>query len=215
MMAVRSLSFDDDDDSEVCVFSGPDLLISHYDSADLDWQEVAERSAIDERRGLVITQVAVLEDLVDEVLIYMEDPADVEEFRRKLDQRTLGPRLDLLDAGLRRRGLLDERGLKCLTDLRTVAQRRNQLAHGTVHLRLVRLVPICELSHGALQLEWVLVDRRSRQTERISMARLRQDVADAVGAFMGLLAFVECLVERAPVPTNFRGGAYLRASRDG
>ena len=70
-MAIQSLSFDDESDEELYVFSGNDLLISHYDIADLDWEEVAERSLIDQRRGLVITQVAVLEDLVDDFLLYL------------------------------------------------------------------------------------------------------------------------------------------------
>jgi len=56
---------DDDSDEDLCVFSGSDLLISYYDVADLDWQDVAERSAIDERRGLVIAQVAALADPIE------------------------------------------------------------------------------------------------------------------------------------------------------
>ena len=67
-MAAWSVSFDDDNDEELSVLSGYDLLIAHYDVADLDWREVAERSALDQRRGLVITQAAVLEDLIDEFI---------------------------------------------------------------------------------------------------------------------------------------------------
>jgi hypothetical protein len=45
-MASASISFDDEDGEELCVFSGSDLLESHYDTADLDWEEVAERAAL-------------------------------------------------------------------------------------------------------------------------------------------------------------------------
>jgi hypothetical protein len=51
-MPIRSLSFDDPSDDDLVVFSGHDLMLSRYDHMDLDWQEVAERTAIDERRGL-------------------------------------------------------------------------------------------------------------------------------------------------------------------
>jgi hypothetical protein len=53
------VSFDNDSNEQLSVFSGNDLLITQYDVSDLDWPEVAERSALDERRGLVITRVAV------------------------------------------------------------------------------------------------------------------------------------------------------------
>jgi hypothetical protein len=160
-MTVRSLSFDDEDDAEMCVFSGYDLLISHHDIADLDWGEVAERAAIDERRGLVIAQVAVLEDLIDEFLIYLADPPDAEAYQRKLDAQTIGPRLELLETKLKQAGLLDQQATERITELRVVVGRRNQLAHGTIYCRPVRVVPIKDLVHKNLELEWVLVDRRS------------------------------------------------------
>jgi hypothetical protein len=50
-MTRASVSFDDEDGEELYVFSGGDLLMTHYDAADLDWEEVAERAALDERRG--------------------------------------------------------------------------------------------------------------------------------------------------------------------
>lgn len=50
-MAAWSVSFDDDSDEDLSVFSGNDLLTAHYDVADLDWREVAERSALDGRRA--------------------------------------------------------------------------------------------------------------------------------------------------------------------
>jgi len=92
-VTIRSLSFDDEDEEALCVFSGYDLMISHYDIADLDWREVAERSSIDERRGLVIAQVAAIEDLIDEFSIYLDDPVDAESYQRGLDTQTIGPRL--------------------------------------------------------------------------------------------------------------------------
>lgn len=211
-MSVRSVSFDDGSDEELCVFSGSDLLPSHYDIADLDWEEVSERTLIDERRGLVITQVAVLEDLVDEFLGYLEDPEDARRFREeKLNGTTIGPRLAMLERRLRLAGLLDDEAVDCLTAARATVYRRNRLAHGTVNCRPTRVVPISDLAHVDLEIEWVLVDRRSDETERISMARLRQDVDDAIGAFSGLLAYAESFVERAPTPKHFGGGHYLGA----
>lgn len=208
-MTVRSLSFDDDSDDDLCVFSGNDLLISHYDTADLDWGEVAERSLIDERRGLVITQVAVLEDLVDEFILYLEDPHDPQDLRKQLSGKTIGPRLNMLEDLLRRTGLLDHQAVEHLAELRAIVERRNRLAHGTVHCRPTHVVPIKDLGLGVLELEWVLVDRRSGETERISMAALRQDVIEAIGTFSAMLAYAESFVERAPAPTNYPGGVYL------
>ena len=210
-MTVQSVSFDDDDESELYVFSGNDLLLSHYDVADLDWEEVAERSAIDERRGLVIAQVAVLEDLIDEFIVYLEDPRDVEALRRELDTKTIGPRLDMLESRLRHAGLLDPQVIERIEELRAVARRRNQLAHGTIHLRPLRIVPVEALGRRDVEVEWVLVDRRSRESERISMAGLRQDLEDAIGAFTALLAYAERFVEKAPRPSHFADGAYLAA----
>jgi hypothetical protein len=209
-MSIRSVSFDDDSDDELCVFSGSDLLISHYDIADLDWGEISERTQIDERRGLVITQVAVLEDLIDEFLLYLEDAKDPSVFREKeLSGKTIGPRLTMLEARLQQADLLDSDAVDCLAVARTTVDRRNRLAHGTVECRPTRVVPIWELGHADLEIEWVLIDRRSGETERISMARLREDLYNAIGAFTGLLAYAERFVERAPSPTHFAGGHYL------
>lgn len=41
------------------------------------------------------------------------------------------------------------------------------------------------------------------------MARLREDVYDAIGALTGLLAYAERFVEQTPTPTHFAGGHYL------
>jgi hypothetical protein len=58
----QELSFDDEsDDDDLRVFSGSDLLTSHNDIVDLDWGEIAARTAIDERKGLVFTQTVVIE----------------------------------------------------------------------------------------------------------------------------------------------------------
>jgi len=210
-MAVRSLSFDDTDDTDLCVFSGYDLLISHYDVADLDWQEVAERSAIDERRGLVIAQVAHLEGLIDEFLHYLFDPTDPEDYQRGLDRMMIGARLDRFERGLIEHGLLDDQARARLDDLRAVVRRRNQLAHGTLQCRPTRIVPIKDLAHQDIDLEWVLEDRRARQSERVSMAGLRDDLADAIGTFAAMLAYAETFVELAPAPVHFHSGAYLSA----
>jgi len=202
MIDTRSLSFDDDSDEDLCVFSGSDLLISHYDIADLDWEEVAERSLIDQRRGLVITQVAVLEDLVDEFILYLEDPEDPQQFGIHLSGKTIGPRLEMLERLLRLAGLLDHQAGEHLAGVRAIVERRNRLAHGTIHCRPTSVIPISVLRRADLELEWVLVDRRSGQIERISMAALREDVIEAIGAFSAMLAYAESFVERAPAPRN-------------
>ena len=41
-MPILSLSFDDDSEEPLFVFSGEDLLMAHIDEVDLDWEEVAE-----------------------------------------------------------------------------------------------------------------------------------------------------------------------------
>jgi hypothetical protein len=209
-MPVRSVSFDDDSDEELCVFSGGDLLLAHYDVVDLDWGEVADRSLIDERRGLAITQVVAIEDLIDEFILYLADPPDPARFRdEKLNGVTIGPRLGMLEMALRSAGLLDGEAADCLSAARAMVSRRNQLAHGTIHCRPTRVVPIADLAHVDLDIEWVLVDRRSGEADRISMAGLRHDVYDAIGVFTSLLAYAERFVERAPAPEHFAGGQYL------
>lgn len=210
-VAIRSVSFDDEDEDDLHVFSGYDLMIAHYDIADLDWREVAERSRIDERRGLIIAQVATIEDLIDELLIYLDDPVDAESYQRGLDAQTIGPRLAQLSSKLRRAGLLDRLAEERLVDLRTIVRRRNQLAHGTIYCRPVRMVPIKELGRQPIEVEWLLVDRRSRESERITMTGLRGDLHAAIGAFSAMLAYSEVFVERAPRPINFAGRTYLGA----
>src|ERR1700678_3908947 len=134
-MTVRSVSFDDSSNDDLFVFSGNDLLIAHYDQMDLDWQEVAERTALDERRGLMILQVATLEDLVDEFLLYLGDEPDQEEHQRRLEATTIGPRLDQLQRLLREANLLDNHAEELLGTLGRIVRRRNELAHGTISAR--------------------------------------------------------------------------------
>ena len=131
-MPFVSVSFDDPDEDPLWVFSGGDLLIGHYDQVDLDWEEVAERTAIDERRGLVVTQVAVLEDLLDELILYLADPEDIDRLRGDLAGETIGPRITRLERLLTSHGLLDGQGADIVQELRTLVALRNRLAHGTI-----------------------------------------------------------------------------------
>ena len=209
-MAIRSTSFDDDISEPLFVFSGNDLLIAHYDVADLDWQEVAERSALDERRGLAITQVGVIEDLIDEFILYLADTPNVAEYQAELDGITIGPRLDRLKKMLLEAELLDDVALEAIESVKKVVIRRNELAHGTIYCRPVQPVKPGSWAHG-IELEWVITSRRSRDVQRSTMAGLRQDVEDAVGSFMLMLQLAERLVERSCRPHNFQGGQYLGA----
>jgi hypothetical protein len=213
-MAIRSLSFDDDSDEDLCVFSGDDLLTAHLDQMDLDWGEVAERSALDGRRGLVITQVAVLEELIGQLILYVADPADPEGYQRRLDRKTIGPRIDELEAALSERGLMDAAGAALLADLRSLVQIRNELAHGTIYRTLVYAVPVQELATRDLELEWRIYSRRSRTSRRITTSGLRRDLEEAVGCFTALLRWGEGLAQRASRPRHFREPAYFTAPRE-
>jgi hypothetical protein len=209
-MAARSVSFDDDSDEELFVFSGNDLLTSHYDVGDLDWREVAERSALDERRGLVIAQVAVLEDLIDEFILYLADPVDLGGYQAKLDRLTIGPRVDCLEKLLARANILDAVAIAVLGKIRCVAARRNELAHGTIHCRPVEPVEPESWLDG-VPVEWILISRRTRTVERITMAGLRQDVKAAISAMSSTLLYAERFVDVAPHPRHYAGGRYLAA----
>jgi hypothetical protein len=90
--------------------------MAHLDVMDLDWEEVTERSILDQRRGLVITQVAVLEELIDEFILYIVDPEDPVEYQNDLDRKTIGPRLNDLERELGIRDLLDSRGAELIAD---------------------------------------------------------------------------------------------------
>jgi hypothetical protein len=211
-MGVISVCFDDPSDEELFVFSGSDLLVAHYDGPDLDWQEVAERSELDQRRGLVIAQVAVLEDLIDEFLAYLLDPADPTELAVKLDAMTVIPRIAWLRSQLEKAHLLDDETGSLIDKLDRVAQRRNELAHGTLQWRFVagQSHLLRDLSsQREIELEWIIANRRTRSSQRITMLELRQDLYDAIGVFTAMLDYAEVFVQRAPQPTHFTSGRYL------
>jgi hypothetical protein len=214
-MGVISICFDDPSDEELFVFSGSDLRVSQYDGPDLDWQEVAERSALDQRRGLVIAQVTVLEDLVDEFLAYIIDPINPGELAAKLDAMTIVPRIDWLRSQMKKIRLLDDEMVALIDELDRVAQRRNELAHGVLHWRLVagqsRLLRDL-LSQPEIELEWIITNRRTRSSQRITMLELRQNLYDAIGVFTAMLGYAQVFVERAPRPQHFSGGQYLAVS---
>ena len=207
-MRVRSVSFDDDSDDDLFVFSGDQLLTSHYDTADLDWAEVAERSTLDERRGLVIAQVAVLEDLLDEVILYIADPHDIQGERTKLNRLTLGPRIDLFERMLNESDLAGPTSSPLLDQMREVVKRRNELAHGTLHWRPVGGVPTLG-TQTEVSLEWIISNRRSGEMRRITMSQLRSDLLAAIACFTSLLEFAERAVESVPTPRHFEGGRYI------
>jgi hypothetical protein len=209
-MAQASISFDDEDNERLYVFSGDDLLTSHYNVGDLDWEEVAERAALDQRRGLVITQVAILEDLIDEFIHYLADPADPEAYQEDLDKRTIGPRLDRLEKLFRKAGMRDQHVAALVDEVRRVVALRNELAHGTLHRRAVEPVEPGSWVEG-IPMEWIITSRRSKAVDRITMRRLRQDLYDAIGCFRAMLLYAERFVEFAPRPTTFRAGRYLGA----
>jgi hypothetical protein len=213
-MAIRSLSFDDDSNEDLCVFSGEDLLTAHQDQVDLDWQEVAERSFLDERRGLVITQVAVLEELIDEFILYFGDPPDPADYQRRLDRKTVGPRLDELEVVLKDRGLLDAAGTRLLADLRSLARIRNELAHGVIYRTRTCCVPLWELATRDVELEWRIYSRRSRTSRRLTMSELRRNLYEAIGCFTALLRWGEKLAEQTPAPRNFHEVTYFTAPRE-
>jgi hypothetical protein len=216
---LEDLSLDDESGEDAYVFSGSDLLTSHYDLADLDWAEVAARTAIDERRGLVITQAVVIEDVIDEFIVYLDDPPDSMQYRiETLGSWTSGRRRQELEKLLSRAGLLDRYAAQLLDRCRAIGERRNALAHGTIEPRLFNVakpnqvvVPILEFDKASLAIEWILTDRRSGATERVSMTRLRQDLVDAQTLVAELLNYAEYFVERAPRPRHFQGGAFLGA----
>ena len=217
---IEELSFDDEfGEVDMHVFSGPDLVTFHYDLADLDWAEVAARTAIDERRGLVITQAVVIEDVIDEFILYLEDPPDSKQYRTEtLGNLTAGRRRQQFEELLSAAGLLDSRAAQLLELCRALGERRNTLVHGTIEYRIFNVakpdqvvIPIAEFQQASLAIEWILTDRRTGATERVSMARLRQDLVEAQGLVDELLNYAEYFVERAPRPNNFQGGAFLGA----
>ena len=198
-LPVRSETFDDDEDDSLVVLSGSDVLSIHYGHGP-DEDKAEERSAIDKRRGLVLAQVAVLEDLVDEIIIYLDDPVDADAYRKKLP-RMLGPRLERLTELLEAVGL-DH--LFPLDRLKALVDRRNVLAHGS----LFRDVSV-----------WRLYDRRpppsqgrrEPRSEPVYMSRLRRDLEEAQDCLLDILGSLEVFVEQAPWPRHFDGGEFLPA----
>lgn len=208
-MGVRQSSFDDPIEDDLFVFSGNDLLTSYLDGPDLDWREVAERTAIDARRGLVVLQVAVLEDVIDELILYLEDTPDQENLAVRLSRQTFGPRLDRLERLLRDGDLWDEAAEAFLADLRAITKRRNELAHGVIKLRPVGGMP--KLGQCDFDFEWVITSRKSRANERITMSGLRNDLYDAIALFTAALQYGDALVQRTPRRRHFKDGQYVSA----
>ncbi|MEU8377459.1 hypothetical protein AB0C22_30725 [Micromonospora sp. NPDC048894] len=184
---VVGVSFDDDSNEPLNVFSDYDLVLSFHDAVDLDWEEVAERSALDQRRGLVITQCTVLEDLLNDVILQLERPNDPERRRSELDRSTIGTRLKRVES-LFTSGAFTEaaRGFP-REELWAVIKRRNELAHGSLTRVVNEVRPRPDGPGKTQRVEWHLVDRRSRETRLITMAGLRQDVHAATAAYTSLL----------------------------
>ncbi|GAA4307077.1 hypothetical protein ACFQY7_16200 [Actinomadura luteofluorescens] len=208
-MAINNISFDDSEDEELYVFSGYDLVLAFHDEVDLDWREVAERTLIDERRGLVVLQVAALEDLIDEFIMHLEDDPDQESFYSRLTRKTIGPRLEYLFKMLRERDLMDDELESVLIDVRKLVERRNLLAHGTIHLRPVGDARRSFPRKPDFELEWVIKSRRSPTPQRLTMSELRDDLHEAIGCFMAMLKCANSLASRTPKPQHYNGGLYL------
>lgn len=208
-MPLNNVSFDDSDEEGLYVFSGDDLVISFHDQVDLDWREVAERTLIDERRGLVVLQVAALEDLIDDFIMHLADDPDQEGFYSKLTRKTIGPRLDLLVKLLKEQDVMDDEIEKVLADVQKLVERRNLLAHGTIHLRPVGGIRRTFPLKADSELEWVIKSRRSPTPQRLTMSELREDLHEAIGCFMAMLKCANALVAKTPRPKHFANGRYL------
>ncbi|GGM48815.1 hypothetical protein GCM10011608_37110 [Micromonospora sonchi] len=184
---VVEVSFDDDSDEPLNVFSDHDLLLAFHDEVDLDWEEVAERSALDQRRGLVITQSTVLEDLLSDVILQLEEPDDAEARRSELDQWMIGKRLKRVESLLANGASPEENRSFPREELWAAIRRRNELAHGDITRVTSDPYPRPDGPGRALQVEWRLVDRRTRESRLITMAGLREDVYAAIAAYKSLL----------------------------
>ncbi|MFF5181430.1 hypothetical protein ACFY2Q_25660 [Micromonospora sp. NPDC000316] len=193
---VVEVSFNDNSDEPLHVFSGYDLLLTFHDAADLDWEEVAERRALDERRGLVITQSAILEDLLSDVIVQLERPGNPETRQRELDQWTIGKRLKYVESLLGNGAYPEGNSTFPFEELWDAVRRRNELAHGN----LTRVVgEACPRSDGpgkTRRIEWHLVDRRSQGSRLITMADLREDLYAATAAYANLLRWASNLEQR-------------------
>lgn len=192
-----NVSLDDaTDQSDLLVFSGQDLAIAAYDQVDLNWEEVAERTTIDERRGLVVVQTVALEDLVDVAIIAVESTANWDSRAEELARMTIGPRIDILQKRLAECGKLNMEAIEVLRDLRRVVQRRNRLAHGDLGWRQHRICPHEDGKGRILEAEWVLIDRRSGAAERITLSGLRRDLEDAIGCYIKARVWADGLSPR-------------------
>jgi hypothetical protein len=184
---IVEVSFDDGSHEPLNVFSDYDLLLSFHDAADLDWEEVAERSALDERRGLVITQSTVLEDLLGGVILQLERPDDPETRQGELDQWMIGKRLKHVESFLASGGSLEASRSFPREELWVSVRRRNELAHGNIIRVIGDAYPRPEGLGKIRRVEWHLVDRRTRESRLITMAGLREDLYAAIAAYTDLL----------------------------
>ncbi|RKN50460.1 hypothetical protein D7223_01290 [Micromonospora endolithica] len=184
---VVEVSFDDDSDEPLNVFSDYDLLLSFHDTVDLDWEEIAERSALDERRGLAITQSTVLEDLLGDVILQLERPDDPETRRSELDQWMIGKRLNRVESLLASSAPPDADRSFPREELWAAVRRRNELAHGNITRVISEAYPRADGPGKTQRVEWHLVDRRTHGSQLITMAGLREDVYAAIAAYTSLL----------------------------
>ncbi|GGL88630.1 hypothetical protein [Micromonospora yangpuensis] len=184
---VVEVSFDDGSNEPLNVFSDYDLLLSFQDAADLDWEEVAERSALDERRGLVITQSTVLEDLLGDVILQLERLSDPERRQREIGQWMIGKRLSRVETLLSSGGYLEASSNFPREALYGAVRRRNELAHGSIIRVIGDAYPRTDGPGKTRRVEWQLVDRRTRESRLITMAGLREDLYAAIAAYTDLL----------------------------
>ncbi|MGW3607915.1 hypothetical protein [Micromonospora sp. NPDC005161] len=187
---VVEVSFDDGSDEPLNVFSDYDLLLSFHDEVDLDWEEIAERSALDQRRGLVITQSIVLEDLLGDVILQLEKPDDPETRRSELDQWMIGKRLHRVESLLASLPSSEANRSFPREELSAVVRRRNELAHGNITRVVGEARPRTGGPGKTQRVEWRLVDRRTCGSQLITMAGLREDVYTALAAYTSLVHWV-------------------------
>lgn len=204
---VNNLSFDDPSDEGLDVISAYELLISELDVADPDWGKIAERTAIDERRGLVIAQVAEMEQVIDDFILYVADPDDVSAYMQRLAAWTIGPRVKEFERLLRVAGVCDEVAVDVIGMLLSVVARRNLLAHGSLYLRPTKWTPIGQWD--GVEFEWMLRDPRTGHAERISMAGLRTDLEDVIDATVRLIRYGSHLAAQLPPPSNYANATYI------
>ncbi len=190
------------------VLAGDELLIAHYGASGIDWQQVADRDVVETLRGKVVAQATVLEDLVDEFLLYLRDtpPEDLDTDADPTKHWQLGRKVDDLRAALKDCGLaavakgpLDQVG--------RALKRRDVLAHSPLMVREGRVVHF-----GVMPEPEFVVRERKRgglKYHRLTEAQLRDDLRSTATAFLALLGMAEVVVQHAPLPKHFRTGAFL------